>query len=338
MTAGGEPTGLWAEIPGVLRAWRAPAPASVARVPGGTLNWNFELRFEDGQRRFLRCYRSNLETERIRGEHTLVRWVADADARLPVPVPIVTAQGDTLELIGERRWALFPWMPGAPVQRGTLSSAQAHSLGDAHGRIQAILATHPESAAARLSMRWGKTESLDLLDRLVATAEKKRVPDWIRDGMVHQRHLLEATDVWPPERFASLPCQLLHGDFHDQQVLFLGDVVSAIVDWEIWHTDPRAWELVRSLAFSTLLGSPMLEDYLAGYREHIRLSEDEVALALRLWFQSRLVGVWAWWAYLMEGNERVEAFFPEMITELDRVTDRSWTEPLAVRFVRAACG
>jgi Ser/Thr protein kinase RdoA (MazF antagonist) len=333
------PTDLAAEVPMALRAWGILGPDSVAPVPGGTLNWNFRVETGEGVY-FLRCVRANLETERIVGEHELVAWVAGRG--VPAPVPIPTAAGETIALVGasgeERRWVLSPWMPGAPVERGTLSAAQAHSLGAMHGRIQAVLADHPASEGARMLGRWDKRQSLDLLDRCIATAKERREAEWIVEGIETQRRMLDALDVLPPEAFASLPCQVLHGDFHDQQALFVGDEVSAIVDWEIWHTDPRAWELARSLAFSTLFASPRLDDYLSGYREHVRLGEDEVRLAMRNWFQSRVVGLWAWWAYLMGGNDRVADFFPEMIAELDRIATPGWTEGITERVVRAAAG
>ncbi|HEX6031376.1 MAG TPA: phosphotransferase [Tepidiformaceae bacterium] len=324
---------LQAEIPVVLGAWGIGANSSVSAVPGGTLNFNFDVR-ADGGRYFLRCYRSNLETERIAGEHALVEWVAERD--VPAATAIRTADGGTVVEVEGRRWALFPWMPGRPIPRGELPPAAARSLGEVHGRIQAVLAEHPESRAARMAMRWDRAQSLVALEHVISIAEQGREPDWLLGGLKRQRHMLEEMDVWTPDRFASLPCQLLHGDFHDQQALFVDDEVSAIVDWEIWHMDPRAWELVRSLSFSTLLASPRLEDYLAGYREHVRLTEDEVVLALRLWFQSRVVGLWAWWAYFVEGNERVKDFFPAMIAELDRVADEGWRETLTARVIHAA--
>ena len=185
-------------------------------------------------------------------------------------------------------------------------------------------------------MPWDGAQSLVALEHVISIAEQGREPDWLLGGLKRQQRMLEEMDVWTPDRFASLPCQVLHGDFHDQQALFVDDEVSAIVDWEIWHKDPRAWELVRSLSFSMLLTSPRLEDYLAGYREHVRLTEDEVVLALRLWFQSRVVGLWAWWAYFVEGNERVKDFFPAMIAELDRVADEGWTETVTARVIHAA--
>jgi homoserine kinase type II len=326
---------LRGEFPAVLEAWGLPPAARVEPVAGGTLNWNF--RVDCGpQRLFLRCYRQNLETERILGEHALVQW--NSARGVPAPVPLRTAAGDTLLEWQGNRWALFPWMPGAAVPRGNLSPRQAWSLGEMHGRIQAGLATHPASRDAALGMRWSKEQSLSLLTRLEAASRERREEPWLTAGIARQRELLTAAAVLPPEAFSSLPCQLLHGDFHDQQVLFEGDHVSAVVDWEIWHTDPRAWELARSLAFSGMLDSPLRAGYLAGYREHVRLGEDEAALALRLWFQSRLVGVWAWWAYLMEGNARVRDFFPTMIAELERVSDGRWTAFITAAFVREACG
>ncbi len=321
-------------IPAVLRAWGLEHVERLAAVPGGTLNWNFDVQ-ASGHRYFLRCYRGNLETERIAGEHLLVNWIAERG--IPAPVPIQTTQGETLLVNGEQRWALFPWMSGAVVERGRLSQSQARALGQMHGRVQAALASHPLIGGVRFAQRWDEEQSLALLSRLVTASKERQVESWITDGIDHQRQLLETMEVLPPEHFSSLPCQLLHGDFHDQQVLFEGDRVSAVVDWEIWHTDPRAWELVRSLSFSRLLDSLLLEDYLTGYREHVQLAEDEVQLALTLWFQSRVVGLWAWWAYLMEGNDRVAEFFAATLAEIDRVTDENWTNAIRERIVRAVC-
>lgn len=321
-------------IPALLDHWGLTAPTSISPVTGGTLNWNFDVQTASG-RFFLRCYRANLESERIAGEHRLVQWVGARG--IPVATPVAALDGERLVSVGEDRWALFPWVHGLAVGRGALSSTRATALGEMHGRVQAVLATHPDSKTAQLSMLWDKQQSLAALEHLVAIGKQRGVEDWITEGMERQRGLLESTDVKTRKHFASLPCQMLHGDFHDQQVLFEGDRVTAVADWEIWHTDPRAWELVRSLAFSQLLDSPLLIDYLRGYRQHIQPSEDEMQLALTLWFQSRFVGLWAWWAHLKEGNERVKHFFPAILAELELIADERWTESIRDRVVKAAC-
>lgn len=325
---------LLAAVPSALAAWDIVAE-DVRRVEGGTLNHNFDVS-AGGRRFFLRCYRANLETERISGEHELVRWAAVHGVAAPVPVE--AKDGASVVIDGEERWALFPWVEGEAGERGALSAARVASLGDAHGRLQATLATHPASAGARMRQRWDEAESLRLLDHLLRICDGRPGDADVRETIARQRELLAGWDVRPPEDFAALPCQMLHGDFHDQQVLFRGDEVAAIVDWEIWHEDPRAWELVRSLSFSRLLDSPMLEVYLGAYRQNVRLTEDEVQLALTLWFQSRVVGLWVWWAYLVEGNERLRPFFAETRAELEHVSDPRWTAAVRERFVRAACG
>jgi Ser/Thr protein kinase RdoA (MazF antagonist) len=324
--------GLIPDVIGRFGLWPQSEPVA---VPGGTLNWNFRIE-TDGGSYFVRRYRDNLETERIKGEHELLRWAEERG--VPVALPEETPDDLSLVQIAGGRWAIFPWIDGGVRPRGSLSSGEAQTLGALHGYVQSVLAQHPTSDGARMKMTWDKAQSIELLGVVAAAAERSGAEGWIRDGIAKQHRMLDGLEVLTPEAFASLPVQLLHGDFHDQQVIWQGDAIAALVDWEIWHCDPRAWELVRSLAFSLLLDSPLLEDYLRGYRHFVQLSEDECRLGLRLWWQSRVVGLWAWRAHFLEGNERVKDFFPAMISELDNVADEQWKSSIEERFVRAARG
>lgn len=323
------------ELPAVLAAYGLTALREPAPVLGGTLNWNFRVETSAGPA-FVRRYRDNLETERIAGEHQLTAWVAGRG--IPAPVPFHAADGASIIELGPARWAIFPWAPGATLQRGKLSPSQARALGSLHGRLQATLAGHPASAGASMQLAWDKAESLAALELIALKARETGAAGWLQRGLQRQHTMLDALEVPPPAFYSSLPVQLLHGDFHDQQVLWEGERVTALVDWEIWHADPRIWEVVRSLAFSLMLESPLLEEYLGGYRAHVQLGEAECSLGLRLWWQSRLVGLWVWAAYFLQGNERVAAFFPATVAELDRIADDRWREAIETRFIRAACG
>ena len=302
-------------------------------VPGGTLNWNFRAG-SDGGDWFVRRYRDDLETSRILGEHQLVRWAEERG--VPAPVPERTPDDTTVVHMLGGRWAVYPWIEGETRPRGTLDTEAARTLGALHGYTQAVLSSHPDSAEATLSMKWDKGESVLLLDRIIAAAMEQDAEDWVLAGLRKQAAMLDALDVLPPSAFSSLPAQILHGDFHDQQVIWQGSNIAALVDWEVWRTDPRVWELVRSMAFSLILESPNLEPYLEGYRAFMRLSEEECRLGLRLWWQSRLVGVWAWAAHFLQGNERVGAFFPAMVAELKRLDTPGYTQRIEERFVAAA--
>lgn len=324
--------GLIPDVIGRFGLWPQSEPEAVSV---GTLNWNFSID-TDGGKYFVRRCRDDLETERIKGEHALLRWVDERG--IPAPVPEETPDDLSLVHIAGGRWVVFPWIEGEVRARGSLSAAQAQTLGALHGFVQSVLATHPSSAGARATMTWDMGQSVALLAAVAAAAERSGAESWLREGISKQQRMLEEMDVLPPAAFDSLPVQLLHGDFHDGQVIWQGDAIAALVDWELWQLNPRAWELVRSLAFSRLLDTPMLEDYLAGYRHFVRLSEEECRLALRLWWQSRAVGVWAWAAHFLQGNERVKEFFPAQIAELDKIADFTWKSAIEERFVRAALG
>lgn len=301
-------------------------------IAGGTLNWNFSVHTDSGHK-FVRRYRDDIATDRIQGEHDLLSWLAEQG--VPVAVANETPGGATFVEVGKARWAVFDWVEGEVLPRGTLTPARARMLGAAHGRTQALLAGHPLSSGAVISMRWDKGESLRLLERVKEAAAGDADPR-VRAAIARQADALGSLDVLPPEAFAHLPAQLLHGDFHDEQVIWQGDSVVAVVDWEMWKTDLRVWELARSLTFSNLLDSPLLEEYLAGYREHVRLSEEECRLGLRLWWQSRLVGLWVWAACFLQGNDRVRSLFPAAIEDVNRAADEPWKAAQEDRFVRAA--
>lgn len=321
-----------ADVIGRLGYWPYGEPEPVA---GGTLNWNFGIETE-GERLFVRRYRDDLPPARIRAEHALLRWVSERG--IPSPTPYKTEGDETVLSIAGGNWSVFPWVEGEVRERGTLTAAQTNLLGTVHGATQAVLATHPESAGASLAMRWDKAESIGYLERILGAAEERGAAEALRAGVARQLALLREFDVRPPEDFAGLPAQLLHGDFHDHQVLWSGEEIVAVVDWEIFGPNPRVWELIRSLAFSQLLGAPGMEDYLHGHRRFVQLDEEECRLGLRLWWQSRVVGVWVWAAYFLQGNERVLKFIPEVIAELDRLSDETWKREVERRFVEAACG
>lgn len=288
-------------------------------VEGGTLNWNYRVETPGGPV-FARCHRPELDVQRIRAEHAIIAFAAESG--VPVALPLVGASGSTTTVTAGNAWAIFPWVNGRTARRGQTTPAEAAVLGEMHGRIHAAFAGHPASSGAQFTMLWDKTQSLSVLEQAATLAEQRDMPASVQDAIAFQRTLLAATPLAPPSAFASLPCQLTHGDYHNEQVLLGVDgTVAAVVDWELAQVTARAWEVVRSLAFSQLLHTPLLEDYLRGYRQHVRLSEEECSLGVELWWQSRVNGTWVWAAYFLQGNDRVSAFFPAVVPGLKRLAD-----------------
>jgi Ser/Thr protein kinase RdoA (MazF antagonist) len=323
-------------IDAVLGIYGLGPATSVSFVEGGTLNWNYRAVTGNGQY-FVRKHRTELSEERIREEHNLLLWAYDRG--IPVARPSSTTIGDSVARYQGRLWAVFPWIEGRTITRGEASPREAAALGEIHGLMHSVLAAHPSSAGARFDMQWDKHESEQTLAAIALAAERGHAEHSVQAAIALQRKLLSETEVQPPSAFDWLPAQLVHGDFHDQQVLFDGTGrVAAVVDWELFRPLPRIWELIRSLNFAGLFGNSLLEDYMSGYRHYVSLSEDECRAGLQLWWQSRVVGAWVWAAYFLQGNERVRPLFPATVQALNDISSPEWQEKQRNLFLEAALG
>ena len=327
---------LLADIDAVLAAYGLTRSGMPVRTEGGTLNANYRTPTAAGPV-FVRLHREGFNAARVRAEHDILDFVRARG--IPAPRPLSTTSGHTTVDTPAGTWSVYPWLEGEHPVRGELGPLRAAALGDMHGRIHAVLATHPASARASFTMAWDRDQSLETLARIAAAATARGAEAWIREGITLQASLLRAEPLRYPPDFAGLPCQLAHGDYHDQQVLFdPAGSVAAVTDWELCGPFARIWDVVRSLAFSLLFSTPGLEEYMAGYRRHVALSREECHLGMELWWQSRLGGTWVWSAYFLEGNERVSRFFPETIAALHQLADPSWRRETERRLTDSATG
>ena len=322
------------EIDEVLAAYALERRGVPEPVASGTLNWNYRVETAAGTV-FVRRHRPELDVNRIAGEHAVIDFAATHG--IPVAKPLKREGGATTLVSRAGTWAVFPWVDGHVPVRGAVTPAQAYALGEMHSRIHAAFAKHPASHGATFQMRWDKAETLALLATCIGLARERHEPAVVQHAMAFQRDLLERTQIEPPSHFASLPTQLTHGDFHGEQVLFASDgSIAAVTDWEMYQTTSRAFELIRALGLSQLLHKPEADDYLRGYREHNCFTAEECRLGVQLWWQSRVNGAWVWYAYFVQGNERVAGLFPEILPELERLADPGVRERLVERLMRVA--
>jgi Ser/Thr protein kinase RdoA (MazF antagonist) len=322
----------------VLEAFDLSRAGKPSEVPGGTLNGNYRVPSANGPV-FARCYRFELDREWIEHEHAVTHWVAEHGG--PAIAPLSTPDGQTVIVTDGRLWALFPWVDGRQHVRGELTSGETEAIGEAHGHIQRLLADHPESEGASLKLlsdrvAWNTEASLESLAEVVERATASDASSDLLGALTFQQRLLESEPSREFAEFDWLPCQMLHGDFHDQQILLGADeTVAGVVDWEMTQPAARVWELVRSLHFSKVLETELLEHYLGGYRKHMTLTKDECRAAIEFWWQNRLHGTWAYRAYFLEGSDLVTDFFPEMDRHLRSFAEPRQRERIADRLVAA---
>ncbi len=200
-----------------------------------------------------------------------------------------------------------------------MTPREAESIGAAHGLTQRALLEHPESAGITLQglsdqLAWDTGRSLEMIKRIERQAARAPEHRAVVEVLSFQRQLLESGAARSFSELSDLPCQLLHGDFHDQQVLLDDDAsVVAVVDWELIRPAARVWELIRSLSFSHVLETDLLEHYVSGFRRHVALTEDECRGGIELWWQTRLHGTWVYEAYFLEQNDRTGPLFEETV-------------------------
>ncbi len=311
------------------------APTAPAQPVGvGTLNWNYRIETDQGPR-FVRKHRVDLPRERIEQEHELVRWAVERG--IPAPLAQQALDGNTVLEHEGALWAVFPWVEGVPPVRGQMDPHQAFEAGAMHGRIHRVLIDYPQSVEVTPPPAFDVARSSAHLARILSAAQEQRAEDWIIEGLTFQLALLREHGTNASE--AGLARSPSHGDYHDQQLLFgPNGNVAAVTDWELFGMRPRAWELVRSAAFSQILETPLLEDYVSGYCEHMALPADECRLAIELWWQGRIHSAWVFQAHFLEGNKRVAEFFPESLRALHALADADARRELTERFLRAATG
>ncbi len=340
-----EATTLEADLPRIdtlLARANLQRTGEPARVAAGTLSRNYRVPTEgqtDGDAVFARCYRANLDAARIQHEHSIIAWVAARD--IPAVAPLTLEGGTTSLLLDGEHWALFPWITGRNPDRGAITATEAVTMGDVHGQVQHALASHPESRGQTLAdldqLGWDTEISIDTLQRLEAAARDREDGERLLDTLAFQWHQLMSGEARPFADFGWLPAQLLHGDFHDQQVLLDSrDRIVGVVDWELARAAARVWELIRALSYSQLLEGELVGEYVRAYSRHVAISEAELRAGLDLWWQTRLHTTWVYEAYLLEGNRRVGAFLGETDAHLHRLADSSWRQEIADRLVRGA--
>ncbi len=209
--------------------------------------------------------------------HAILDWAARRGCDF-VPVPRLTRQGRTVAVCAGSRWELSPWMPGKADYRDCPSPAKLEAAMQALAVFHRAVADFPwpgttpssglsppsrsgkvgpsPSLAQRLAKlkRWSAGLLAQVPSRLAATHWPELVP-WAQRALellgqaIHRVQALveEAASV-------AVPLQPCLGDVWHDHVLFTGQRVTGLVDFEAMRLDTVACDMAR------LLGSMVMDD------------------------------------------------------------------------------
>lgn len=247
-----------AQIEELLRGYVVAPFVSVRGIPEGSVNSNFEVTTRD-RRYFLRVY----EEQDTRGAERDARLsVALAERGVATPPPLERRDGGRIGQVAGKPAALFAWVPGDMRCQRAVTPLAAE-------RVGRQLALVHQAGPAELAgpSRFGERELLDRIDRIAKDAR-------FADAALRLRPLLHACTT----KRSQLPTGLVHGDLFRDNVLWSGDEVSALLDFESASVGAFAFDLSVTMlawcfgdAFDAALASAMI----AGYESARKLEPDE---------------------------------------------------------------
>jgi Ser/Thr protein kinase RdoA (MazF antagonist) len=174
----------------------------------------------------LRRYGSSRSDAAIGYEHAILGQLREQGWPVAVPIPSDTGR---LVVAGDgRRYSLFPRLAG---RRGNPARPrQPRELGQLLGRLHRDLAavpvagppdTFPRILEMPADPAWQRLDALD---------------DPVLTGLI-RRKLAEVRAAAGSTASSQLDVQLVHGDWHDGNVLYQGGTVSGVLDFDFVHSD-----------------------------------------------------------------------------------------------------
>jgi homoserine kinase type II len=238
---------------------------SVEALPLGSVNSNFSLRAAGGGRYFARIY----EEQAFPGAETEIRLLsALAAAGVPVVRPLETNDGKGLMEYGKKPFAIFPWVVGDWLCLQRVEPAHCEAVGSALASVHLAsqrVGTLPEG-------RFRPQDLLDRITRVEALGSARLAPDLARLRALYAKYL--------PLRNPDLPCGVCHGDLFRDNVLWNGDRLAALLDFESAAWGSFAYDLmVTALAwcYADELLLPRVEALFMGYSRVRKLEASERA-------------------------------------------------------------
>ncbi|MEV6940781.1 phosphotransferase [Streptomyces sp. NPDC051172] len=255
----------------------------------------------------------------------------------PVSPPVTTTAGSLVAEVGGGVWCLFPWAAGVHVRGIDLSPTQAAGLGAHLGRLhmslgrvcsQGLLPGVPDAVSADVTPPDRAVEKSHRLSEAVAAKGVGSAFDEAASAALdHRRALItKHAELRPQHASPEGAHGWTHGDFQYRNLLWDGEELAAVLDWDRVGVRPYAEEVVRTAQVQFGVGGVFDLDrvsaFVGGYRSVMPL--EAIALldgARRLWWK-RMTDFWQLEFHYNRGNFSCDELFTADEALLHWWTDR----------------
>ncbi|MDN3239739.1 phosphotransferase [Glycomyces tritici] len=289
-----------ADLEALAAAYRLGGLSEVRPLPDGRMNRNWFLDAERG--RFALKHLTDRDPAAVRRNLGLLDRVAAAG--VPIARPLATDAGDLVHETGGNAYYLCAWVDGTHPG-AEMSLAQAEHMGAVIARIHEVLAEPALGLPAPqpLPVNVPDPESaLAETERFLKLANENAAPDpFDRAAAAVLRDRLELIAAHARRRPAAGsttgPSGWTHGDCQNFNLIWSGERIRAVIDWDRVRVGSYAEELARAAAYQfctadARIDLPKIAAFLTGYRSVRPIDPDDLAAAARLRWWKILAHCW----------------------------------------------
>lgn len=231
------------ELRQVLSYYNLGEPRSFQRVECGFVNDNWVLETTRG-RYFLKRRHTDLRNpEIVYFQHGLMKHLRQAE--FPAPAILPTISGETYLVHAGEFYEIQEYINGAPCEPISPPHFQAAAvtLGHYHARVQSFV---PPSVCDQGDLYGPAIVTINLTS-LTEAWELDRYSTLAQTLHQLETHAEELAALFAEHE--ELPSLVIHGDYHAGNLLFQGDRIIGVVDYDKACWQPRVVELAEALIY-----------------------------------------------------------------------------------------
>ncbi|WP_112139716.1 phosphotransferase [Glycomyces dulcitolivorans] len=284
-------------------------------LPNGFLNRNWRVESEAGV--FALKELANTSAEEARRSLALMASVA-ADG-VPV-VEAVAVGGEAVVEVGGGAYYLAPWIEGDHRRGAEMTPETSFHMGEVLGRVRLALGRPgllPEGeprAEAPPSVGTAHERIADYLGIIGGRSELDEF-DLAAEPLLRSRiGLIDACAHLRPSGALVGPVGWTHGDCQNWNLIWQGDRIAAVLDWDRVRVNPYGEEVVRAATYQCALADGSLDlecvaAIVAGYRSVVPIGAEALVDAVRRRWWKLLTSVWHLKYHYYQGDRSSDWIF-----------------------------
>ena len=246
------------------------AVTAVRGIQAGSVNSNYELTLDGAARVFLRVYEEQTTTSAA-GEARLLDHLSSHRVTTPRPLSLTDARGEFIAEHAGKPVALFPWASGSILCQSRVTPQAAEQVGRALAHVHHAGASFHGASQSRFGVA-------ELGTRIESLKARELGAELTRVVTALDARLQRFKDRDPDRNPGA---GLIHADLFRDNVLWEGDTITALLDFESASRESRPFDLMVTIlawCFTDSLDPALSRALAQGYARVRPLPEDEAAM------------------------------------------------------------